>query len=81
MFEIYYGISSLILSVLLYFPVKKFVLVYAANRQMAKLKRNLTEEELAVIEKRSKILGAILAVTFAFVFNKVMLLRLYQAGM
>ncbi len=75
MYELYYGITSLLLSVLLFFPVRKFLMAISANRQADKLKRALTEEEFKRIEKRMNITAAIVAVTFAFVFNKILIIK------
>jgi hypothetical protein len=75
MFELYYGITSIILGVALFFPVRKFMLAIGANRKSMKLKRELTEEEVMQIRKKVGIYAAIISITFAFMFNKVVLLR------
>ena len=77
MSELYYGITSLVLAVLLFFPVKKFMLAFSANRQADKLKRALTEEELRRLEKRMSIVAAMVSVPFAFIFNKIILLNMF----
>lgn len=75
MFELYYGVTSIILGVALFFPIRKFMLAIGANRKAMKLKRGLTDEEIAAIRKKVGVYAAIISITFAFVFNKVVLLR------
>ena len=49
---IWYWVSSLGLAALLYRPTKKVILVQRFKRTAAKLKRQLTEEELKDLEKK-----------------------------
>ncbi len=71
----WYGVTSIVFGVLLYFPLKKFMLSLAVNRNQRKLKRELTEEETAKLRKKTYIIAAGLAMTFAFVYNKIIMVR------
>ncbi len=47
----------------------------AANRSMNKLKRELSEEEVAKLKKKIFVIAAIVSVTFAFLYNKIIMVR------
>ena len=42
----WYGITSILLGILLFFPIKKVILSLTVNRHEARVKREITEEEL-----------------------------------
>jgi len=67
---IWYGLTSVLLGVLLYYPARKVILGLAINRQQSKLKRELTAEELDQVKRRSYVLAAVVAMTFAFLYNR-----------
>ena len=74
---IWYGLTSALFGLILFFPIKKIILSLAVNRFERKNKRKINEEELAKLSKRTNIIAAILAVTFAFVYNKVMIIKIF----
>ena len=76
----WYGITSVLFGVLLYFPLKKFMLSMAINKKQRKLKRSLTEDETGKIKKKVYIIAAGAAMTFAFIYNKVVMIR-FMGGM
>ena len=78
---LWYGITSIVLGVLLFFPVKKIVLAMSVNRHINKVKREITAEETVILTKKATIIAAIIAVTCAFVYNKVLLLKFFDGGM
>ena len=73
---VYYGISSFLLGILLFFPVRNFILAMSVNRLQRKVEREATEEEKTAIRKKVTPVAAAIAVTFAFLFQKVLLLKL-----
>jgi hypothetical protein len=73
---LWYGLSSLALGIVLFFPLRKLMLAMNINRQQRKLNRELTEEERESLNRKLTILAAAIAVTFAFFYNKVLLFRL-----
>lgn len=77
---LWYGLTSVALGVLLFFPVKKIILALSVNRHIDKLKRELTPEETAVLTRKAAIAAAIIAVLFSFVYNKVLLLKFFTGG-
>lgn len=76
---VYYGISSLLLGILLYFPVCRFMLAMSINRHQRKVKREATVEEQDLLRKKVTPLAAAIAVTFAFLFQKVLLMKFFGA--
>ncbi|UCE79476.1 MAG: hypothetical protein JSV13_02260 [Nitrospiraceae bacterium] len=75
---IWYWISSLILAALLYRPVKKFIYVSRVRRAEKKLKRETTEAERKEMEKKAIPLSVAIAVTFSFIFNKIILIKYFK---
>ncbi len=69
----WYTISSIVLAALLFKPVKKFIFVQRIRKAERKLKRALTEEERKDIEKKIIPVTAIIVVTFAFIFNRLLI--------
>jgi hypothetical protein len=48
------------------------------NRFQTKKKRAITEEEVQIIRKKVNYIAAIIAVTFAFFYNKYMMLKFFK---
>jgi len=78
MLTFWYGITSFLFAALLFFPVRKLLLSINVNRIQAKNKRAVTEEELQVLKKKVNVIAAIISVTFAFFYNKYMMLKFFQ---
>ena len=72
---IWYGVSSLLLGILLFFPLRKLMLAMNINRNQRKLNRELTDEERERLHRKVTILAAFIAVTFAFFYNKYLFVR------
>jgi hypothetical protein len=70
---IWYWVSSIGLAALLFRPAKKFILTQRLKRTTAKLKRQLTEEEIQDLEKRTIPITALIVITFSFLFNSVIM--------
>jgi dolichol kinase len=65
----YFVGSVLILAVLLYIPVSKIVWVLSVRRLERKVDRPLTESEMRNQLIRARVVGAILVLIFAYLFN------------
>jgi hypothetical protein len=48
------------------------------NRHQAKTKKAITSEELEILKKKVNIIAAILTMSFAFFYNKVMIIKYFQ---
>ena len=70
---IWYMISSILMAAILFRPVKKLIFVQKVRKAERKLKRDLTEEEKKEAEKKIIPLTAFIVVTFAFIFNKIII--------
>ena len=78
MLTFWYGITSFLLAAVLFFPVRKLLLAINVNRIQAKNKRAATEEEVQVLKKKANVIAAVICVTFAFFYNKYMMLKFFQ---
>lgn len=72
---IWYGVSSLLLGIVLFFPLRKLMLGMNVNRQQRKLGRELTAEEHERLKGKVTILAAFIAVTFAFIYNRFLFFK------
>lgn len=72
-----YVITSILLGVALFVPVKKFISAMMINRLQRKQNRAATQEETDRIAKRAVYISAVLSITFAFMFNKYLMFKLY----
>jgi hypothetical protein len=70
---IWYLATSILMAAILFKPVKKFIFVQKVRKAEGKLKRELSEEERQELEKKSVPVTAVIVVTFAFVFNKILI--------
>ncbi|KPK27273.1 MAG: hypothetical protein AMJ61_06215 [Desulfobacterales bacterium SG8_35_2] len=78
MLTFWYGITSFLFAVVLFFPVRKLLLAMNINRFQAKNKRAINEEEVQVLKKKVNVIAAIISVTFAFFYNKYMIVKFFQ---
>lgn len=76
----WYGLSSVVFGVILYFPTRKLVLAMMINKQQRKLKRELTDEEREPIRRKAYVSAAIVAITFAFLYNRYIMKAFMGAG-
>jgi hypothetical protein len=61
------------MAAILFRPVKKLIFVQKVRKAERKLKRELTEEERKETEKKIIPLTALIVVTFAFIFNRILI--------
>jgi hypothetical protein len=78
MLTLWYGLTSFIFAVILFFPVRKLLMAININRIQAKNKRAVTEEELAILKKKVNVVAAIIAATIAFFYNKYMMVKFFK---
>ena len=67
--DLFFIVSVVILSVVLYFPVNKLIWVLSVRRLEKKSKEKLTEIERKLQLKRARFISAILVLTFSYLFN------------
>ena len=65
---------------ILYFPARKFVMAMMINKQQRKLNRELTDEERDVIRRKAYVAAAVVAMTFAFLYNRYIMKSFFGAG-
>lgn len=76
----WYGLSSVVLGVVLYFPIRKFLLAMMINKQQRKLNRELTDVEREPIRRKAYVSAAVVAMTFAFLYNRYIMKAFLGAG-
>ena len=74
---IWYWGSSILLAIVIFRPVKKFILAQRINKAERKLKRQLTDEERKVIEKKTIPMTAFIVLTFSLLFNRILIGKFY----
>ena len=74
---LYYGITSILFGILLFFPVRKLILAININRHQRKAGRAITDEEREILSRKVTVVAALVAVTFAFLYNRFLLARLF----
>lgn len=74
---IWYWISSVGLAALLYRPAKKFIFVQRLKRTERKIDRQLTEDEIQDLDKRTIPMTVLIVLTFSFLFNSVIISKYY----
>ncbi len=74
---LYYGFTSFIFGVILFFPVRKLILAINVNRHQRKVGRAITDEEREILTRKVTVLAVVIAVTFAFLYNRFLLARMF----
>lgn len=74
----WYGLSSLLFGIVLYFPLRKLMLAMNINREQRRLKREVTQEERDILRRKVSIWAAGLAVTFAFFYNRFLFFKFFS---
>ena len=78
MITFWYGVTSFLFAAVLFFPVRKLLLAININRIQAKNKRAVTEEEVQILKKKVNVVAAIISVSFAFFYNKFILVQFFN---
>ena len=78
MIHLWYGITSFLFAVVLFFPVRKLLMAININRIQNKNKRAVTDEEVKILRKKVNVIAAIISVSFAFFYNKFMMVQFLQ---
>ena len=74
---VWYGVTSFLLGLVLFFPIRKVILALNVNRHQNKVIRQITEEELDVLRKKVNIITGVICMTFAFLYNKIIMLKFF----
>lgn len=80
MYEIWYGISAMVLGAALFVPVRGLIYSMSYNRFVSKTKKQPTDDEARALKKRSGIIAGIISITFAFIFAKVVMFKYFGAA-
>jgi len=79
MVTFWYGITSFVFAAVLFFPVRKLLMAININRIQNKNKRAVTEEEVQALRKKVNIVAAIISASFAFFYNKFMIVQFFSS--
>jgi len=66
---VYFGVSVVILTALLFLPVSKLIWTLSVRRLQKKLARELSDDELRGQLTRARFLAVFLCLLFSFLFN------------
>ena len=69
----WYVATSVVLALLLYLPMSRLIRVLGMRRLREKAGRPVTEADEQAQRRRARVLAALIAVAFAFVYNRVLL--------
>ena len=73
----WFGLSSLVLGAVLFFPMRKLLLAMAINRHQRKVQRAINAEEIEILNRKMTVTAAAIAVTFAFVYTRYLMARFF----
>lgn len=74
---IWYGITSLVFGLILSIPLRRFIMNISINKFQRKNDRAITDEERSRLDKKIKYISLIIAITFAFIYNKFMIIKFF----
>ena len=77
---VWYGATSLIFGILLFFPVRKLMLSMSINKLQRRENRAATDEEKERLRKKITPIAAAITVTFAFIYNQLLIQKLMGLG-
>ena len=77
---VWYGVTSLVFGILLFFPIRKLMLAMSINKLQRRENRAATEEEKEKLRKKITPIAAAISVTFAFVYNQLLIQKLMGLG-
>ena len=66
---VWYGLSSFILGLVLFLPVRKLILAVSVNRYQRRTQEAITAEALEKLKQRNSVVAAIVSMTFAFLYT------------
>ena len=69
----WYWLSSLVLGVVLFFPLRRLILAMAINRHQRKVQRAINADELEILNKKMTVTAAAVSITFAFAYTRYLM--------
>ncbi len=75
---VWYGLSSFILGLLLFFPLRKFILSISINRHQRKAQAAITDDVRQRLKQRVYVIAAIVSMTFAFLYTRVVVMKFFE---
>ena len=75
---VWYGLSSFILGLLLFFPLRKFILSISINRHQRKAQAAITDDVRQRLKQRVYVIAAIVSMTFAFLYTRVVVRKFFE---
>jgi len=70
-------VTTVVLAILLFWPVSNLILTFSARRLQRRLGRELGAEEIAGQRRRARFISFFVALIFAYFFNASLLGNLY----
>ena len=66
---VWYGLSSFILGLMLFLPVRKLILAVSLNRYQRRMQEAIPADALEKLKQRNSVIAAIVSMTFAFLYT------------
>lgn len=71
----WYGLSSFLLGLLLFWPLRKLILALSINRHQRRTQAGIAEADRERLRQRITWIAAFIAMTFAFLYNHYIFFR------
>lgn len=76
-FVVWYGLSSFLLGLLLFWPLRKFILALSVNRYQRRTQETMSAEAFAQLRHKVSLIAAVVSMTFAFLYNRFVLFHYF----
>lgn len=80
MSTLWYGLSSLVFGIVLFFPVRHLILAVNINRHQRKTGRAITDEERQNLQRKVTVAAALIAISFAFLYNRFLFFQFFGSA-
>ncbi len=74
---VWYWVSSIFLTIVLFRPAKKFIVVQRVRKIERKEKTKLSKEEIAEIEKKTIPMTVFIILSFSLIFNRLLMSKYF----
>ena len=71
----WYGFSSFLLGMLLFWPLRKLILALSINRHQRRIQADIADADRERLRQRVTWVAAFIAMTFAFLYNHYIFFR------
>ena len=73
----WYGLSSFLLGFVLFWPLRKLMMAISVNRYQRQTQAAISEEALDKLRHKMSLIAAVIAMTFAFLYNRFVMMQYF----